>query len=322
MTFSDNGAPFHYGGSNLPLKGDKHTLYEGGMRVPTLIRSALLPPSTKGTENGGFYSVTDWLPTLVKLAGGTTTKNKPLDGFDIWPSIANADTPSPRTELFHCAVDPSRPKTSMKGPWAALRVGDLKLLQGKKGNFSLFNISEDPNETTDLAADSKHATELAALQKRLDYYRNDSVPGWSPEAACQSGLGPLTVNGSLVWAPTCKLVPTPPTPAPLPTPTPAPGPGGDCATGAGMLKKTCFSPHHNKPTQIRNFSASSAKDCCSACQQNNVNSSTAAKPCLAWTWREKIDSLCVLLDEAHPNILSDKDGCTSGKRNSSEHATQ
>jgi arylsulfatase A-like enzyme len=99
--FSDNGAPFHFGGSNLPLKGQKHTLYEGGMKVPTLIRSPLLPAASKGTENGKFYSVVDWLPTLVKLGGGNTAKNKPLDGYDMWPSIVDTGTRRHYTVLMH-----------------------------------------------------------------------------------------------------------------------------------------------------------------------------------------------------------------------------
>jgi hypothetical protein len=341
LWFSDNGAPLEYGGSNLPLRGQKHTLYEGGMKVPTLLRSPLLPASLRGTENGKLYSVVDWLPTFVKLAGGSTAKNRPLDGYDIWPSLIGAGSadgadaardvdgvPSPRTELFHCAVDPSRPKTSMKGPWAALRVGSLKLLQGKKGNLSLYNISADPVEAHDLAAapGNPYAAELEAMQERLEWYRNGSVPGWAPEEACSAGLGPVTVKGSLVWAPTCRLAPTPPTPrAPTPPPTPskptpAPGPAADCATGAGMLNGTCYSPHHNEPTQIRNFSASSARACCTACEQQHSSGygsnqgKGATKPCLAWTWRQGIDGLCVLLDESSPHVVSNKHGCTSGRR--------
>ena len=56
------------------------------MRVPTFVHSELLSPSVRGTQNNELLHVTDWFPTLVNLAGGSTD-DLPLDGFDIWSTI-------------------------------------------------------------------------------------------------------------------------------------------------------------------------------------------------------------------------------------------
>ena len=75
------------------------------------------------------------MPTIIGLAGGSLSRNlKPLDGYDIWPSLVGASSadgadaardvdgvPSPRTELFHCDVDENVSKTSMEGPQRGLK---------------------------------------------------------------------------------------------------------------------------------------------------------------------------------------------------------
>jgi arylsulfatase A-like enzyme len=83
---SDNGAQGGQGGTSFPLRGFKTMLYEGGVRVPCFVSggSALLPTSARGTINYKLLHVTDWLPTIVNLVGGSAVKNKALDGHDVW----------------------------------------------------------------------------------------------------------------------------------------------------------------------------------------------------------------------------------------------
>ena len=92
---SDNGAPpatddvNHQVGKNPgwiarnhPFRGYKTLIWEGGTRVAGFIHSAMLPASVRGTVSNVMMHVTDWLPTIVALAGGSTDRNLPLDGHN------------------------------------------------------------------------------------------------------------------------------------------------------------------------------------------------------------------------------------------------
>ena len=69
-------------------------------RVAGFLHSKLLPAKVRGTVSEELYHVTDWLPTLVALAGGSTARNFALDGHDLWPSLSTG-TSSPRTEMLY-----------------------------------------------------------------------------------------------------------------------------------------------------------------------------------------------------------------------------
>ena len=57
---SDNGGCWAQGGSNMPLRGGKHFLFEGGVRVPAFVHSELIPPARRGATFNGLFSVVDW----------------------------------------------------------------------------------------------------------------------------------------------------------------------------------------------------------------------------------------------------------------------
>jgi arylsulfatase A-like enzyme len=146
---------------NGPLKAGKGTLYEGGTRVPSF---ANWPGHVKAGEVKSPIHITDMMPTLVKLAGGTTTKSKPLDGRDVWGAISEG-APSGRDETVY-NVEPFR---------GGIRRGDWKLVWSSllPSKVELFNITEDPFETKNLAAE--HPDKVKELQARIEELAKESV---------------------------------------------------------------------------------------------------------------------------------------------------
>jgi arylsulfatase A-like enzyme len=117
----------------------------------------------------------DMLPTLAKVAGASTAKSKPLDGRDVWPAIAEGK-PSGREEVVY-NVEPFR---------GAIRQGDWKLVWRSvlPSSVELFNLADDPNETTNLA--DKQPEKVKTLQARVEQLAKESVKPLFMETAMQA----------------------------------------------------------------------------------------------------------------------------------------
>ena len=147
---SDNGATFEFGNqgtsasvdSNCPLRGQKRTLWEGGIRVPGLVSWPARIPA--GQVSGGNVHLADLLPTLVAAAGGSIDPSCHVDGVNQLPAWTGQG-PSPERTLFW------EWRNEGADQIAALR-GDRKLIIVRGGKPELYDVSADPSERRDIAA--------------------------------------------------------------------------------------------------------------------------------------------------------------------------
>ncbi len=142
---SDNGPWLQFknhGGSALPLRDGKGTTYEGGQRVPCVIKGPGIPAGTISDE---IFGTIDMLPSIAKLAGVELKTRGPIDGLDASALMLGSET-SPRSEFVYY---------SSQGALNGLRQGDfkLRLIKGKNGKESveLYNLKEDISEKNNLA---------------------------------------------------------------------------------------------------------------------------------------------------------------------------
>jgi arylsulfatase A-like enzyme len=175
---SDNGG---YAGAadNKPLRGNKGTLYEGGVRVPACV---VWP---QGLEGGRSVTerihIVDLFPTLVTLANGVIDSGKQLDGINVWPAIANGKQ-LPERDVIHNVFDASGRGAIRRGDWKLIvqpqRVLVEGVVLGQAGlRAQLFNINEDPYEKQDLAASHPElVSQLWETLKRHGSQAGDSGP--------------------------------------------------------------------------------------------------------------------------------------------------
>lgn len=168
---------------NGPLRGGKGQLYEGGTLVPAFVN---WPGKVPAGDVKALMHVTDMLPTLAALAGASTAACKPLDGLNVWPAITQG-APSGRTEVVY-NVEPFR---------AAIRQDDWKLVWRAvlPSSIELYNLSRDPFEKSDVAAE--HPDITARLKARAEELAAASAKPLFMEtavAAVSSGIfGPAPI---------------------------------------------------------------------------------------------------------------------------------
>ena len=137
---SDNGG--YALSRNEPFRGGKGTLWEGGIRVPCVMRYPGVVP--EGTETGQVSLSMDLLPTLMTAAGIPQPPGRKLDGVDLLPVVSGARRPFVRTIHFRYKRLENRRK--------AVIHGAMKYLWDNGGEY-LFNLADDAHEDENLLAD-------------------------------------------------------------------------------------------------------------------------------------------------------------------------
>ncbi|HRH95887.1 MAG TPA: sulfatase [Prosthecobacter sp.] len=150
--------------NNTPLRSGKGSLYEGGVRIPLLIRWPGV--SQAGTTCDEPVVTMDLFNTLLSAAGLPPEAN---DGIDLSPLLNSPDAKLPRDALFFHYPHYYHTTT----PVSAIRSRDWKLLEYfEDGHVELYNLKDDPREQRDLA--QENPDKVNALRQQLHAWR-DSV---------------------------------------------------------------------------------------------------------------------------------------------------
>lgn len=191
---SDNGGNLNAAGNNLPLRGGKFSLFEGGTRATAFISGPVVPKEVRGTSNRLLSHEVDVFPTLLSVANGGTLPHSVLDdsidGVSQWNAWFMEGAMAARTDFIY-NIDPCAFNGDNYANFSAIRKGDYKYIDALKSpadewrplpsalsdgenlivvnvNESkgpwLFNVIEDPEERMNLLIlKPSKARELKAL---------------------------------------------------------------------------------------------------------------------------------------------------------------
>ncbi len=135
-----------YSSSMLPLRGGKGWMYEGGLRVPMVVKA---PGAKAGDCDAPVVSV-DFYPTLLALTGTPLPRDSRAEGVDISPLLKKRKMKE-RPIFWHF---PHYSNHGLQSPGGAVRCGDYKLIEYyENGTVQLYNLKQDIGETHDLAAE-------------------------------------------------------------------------------------------------------------------------------------------------------------------------
>lgn len=183
ILISDNGGHPTFT-RNAPLRGGKSMLYEGGIRVPMIVR---WPGRTQpGTVCDIASDITDIYPTLMEIAGvdySDFRADNSTDGESLTPLFSDRENESQaygRSEFYQFYG-----KMGYKGfhdftTWATLRKDDYKLHYDYQGKVELYNIAEDMFEENDLVP-SKPALAHDMLVQLTDWLKDNCNQAYLPE---------------------------------------------------------------------------------------------------------------------------------------------
>ena len=159
---------------NVPLSGANHSLLEGGIRVPLMVRGPSIKAGSVCRVPVAGY---DFLPTFYELAGGKSNLSQELDGGSFVTLFSDPDNDRVKRPIDGLIF--SRPRQGM----AAIRTGKWKLLAEVNSNreiqsAKLFNVVKDIAEQNDLS--KSQSDKAMQLQSRLSNYL-ETVPDPSPK---------------------------------------------------------------------------------------------------------------------------------------------
>lgn len=193
LFLSDNGGLEHEQGgrvvtSNAPLRGEKGTLYEGGIRIPAIARWTGRIAAGKVCETPCITM--DVYPTLLELAGASPPANQPMDGASLLPVLKDPAATMRREALYW-----HLPHYHHSTPAGAIREGNWKLIEFfETGERELYDLAADPSEKRNLAPQEPERTTkmqvaMKAWRTRVGARMPEPNPNHDPTRASQLGKG-------------------------------------------------------------------------------------------------------------------------------------
>ncbi len=172
----DNGGQTMSGADNGPLKKNKGTVYEGGVRVPFVVAWPGTLPEGKTYDQP--VMTFDAFATALAVAGVALPTDRVYDGVNLLPYLKGEKTEPPHKQLCW------RNARGMQGRDQAIRMGDWKLVHEANQPVELYNLAEDLGESKNIAAD--HPAVLAQLETALAAWNKELIEPVFPGSKAKS----------------------------------------------------------------------------------------------------------------------------------------
>jgi arylsulfatase A-like enzyme len=157
----EGGVDPRFFGSSGPLRGIKRDLYEGGIRVPMIVRWPGRVPA--GTVSDQVFAFWDFLPTAAELAGAKPPDK--LDGISLLPTLLGRKQTNQHEHLYWEFHERGFHQAIRRGEWKAVRHGSQSALE-------LYNLKTDPTEKENVAGANPGI--LAQIEACLKTARTES----------------------------------------------------------------------------------------------------------------------------------------------------
>ena len=184
---SDNGAQERFGGTNRPLRGEKGTTYEGGFRVPCIMRWPARIPASQ--ENDELVTSMDLLPTLASYCGYEIPKDRIIDGHDVTDILEGQSIASP-TEVFYYYQKQQLQAVRWRNWKYHLplqeRIKGPHLPDTEVGEARLYDLDSDLSETENVI--DRHPEVVRQMNKLIEEVRSD-MGDWGYEGRNQRPAG-------------------------------------------------------------------------------------------------------------------------------------
>lgn len=146
---------------NDPLRAGKGYPYEGGIRIPLIVKwPGKIKPSSRTSTSVISY---DWFPTLAAIAGIDISNLRQVDGKNLNPLLQGKKALNRNTLYWHFP----HYREEIITPYSIIREGNLKLIKWYEGNrFELYDLDKDLSEAIDLS--EKMPLKVKQLNKKLD----------------------------------------------------------------------------------------------------------------------------------------------------------